>query len=305
MNNNSNNNEPVVIGRIKKGKTGKPLVVLILFLLIGGVIFILPSIFNYFGDYNVFDLIKNGEIIEFFTNHDKFVEQKDKENNMVTTTTKPVVNDTNILINSKAIIENNNFNISDFNLTNESITYKVTTSNNINFDKSNYYLVLKQNDKVLYNIKLTDEFKDSKEFTFKFKNKLDSILEVKGSIREIKESEFPKVNLNNNILTCTLDDTTYDYTFNNNMLENVKETKEYQDDGDNKKYLDIFDEYSKKAKEINNYGNATIEESIDGFTFISNVDLNNYTGNYNNYYSLNTTANKVSFEMNAKGYDCK
>ena len=58
-------------------------------------------------------------------------------------------------------------------------------------------------------------------------------------------------------------------------------------------------------KEINNYGNATIEESIDGFTFISNVDLNNYTGNYNNYYSLNTTANKVSFEMNAKGYDCK
>ena len=304
MDNNSNNNEPVVLGRIKKGKTGKPLVVLILFLLIGGIIFILPSIVKYFGDYNVIDLIKNGEIIEFITDHDAFIERKEREENPISTTTNSNTN-TDIIINSKAIITYNNFNISEFNLTNESITYKVTTSNNINFDESNYYLVLKQNNKVLYNIKLTEEFKDSKEFTFKFKNKLDSILEVKGSIREINEMEYPKVNLNNNILTCTLDDTTYDYTFNNNMLENVKETKKYKDDGDNKKYLDIFEEYSKKAKEINNYGNATIEESIDGFTFISNVDLNNYTGNYNNYYSLNTTANKVSFEMNAKGYDCK
>ena len=304
MDNNSNNNEPVVLGRIKKGKTGKPLVVLIYFLLIGGIIFILPSIVKYFGDYNVIDLIKNGEIIEFITDHDAFIERKEREENPISTTTNSNTN-TDIIINSKAIITYNNFNISEFNLTNESITYKVTTSNNINFDESNYYLVLKQNNKVLYNIKLTEEFKDSKEFTFKFKNKLDSILEVKGSIREINEMEYPKVNLNNNILTCTLDDTTYDYTFNNNMLENVKETKKYKDDGDNKKYLDIFEEYSKKAKEINNYGNATIEESIDGFTFISNVDLNNYTGNYNNYYSLNTTANKVSFEMNAKGYDCK
>ena len=58
-----NNNEPIVLGTVKKGKTGKPLVVLLVFLIIGSILLFLPTIINYFGDYNVIDLITNGEII--------------------------------------------------------------------------------------------------------------------------------------------------------------------------------------------------------------------------------------------------
>ena len=65
-----NDNEPIVLGKVQKGKTGKPMVVVILFLFIGAILFFLPTISSYFGDYNVVDLIKNGQIVDLFINHD-------------------------------------------------------------------------------------------------------------------------------------------------------------------------------------------------------------------------------------------
>jgi len=48
-----NNNEPIVLGKVKKGSAGKPLVVLIVFLFLGAFILFLPTIISYFGDYNI------------------------------------------------------------------------------------------------------------------------------------------------------------------------------------------------------------------------------------------------------------
>ena len=43
-----NNQEPIVLGTVKKGRTGKPVIALIILVLIGTLIYFLPNIQNYF-----------------------------------------------------------------------------------------------------------------------------------------------------------------------------------------------------------------------------------------------------------------
>ena len=70
-----NNNEPIVLGKVKKSGSSKPILVIIIFLFIGSIILFIPTISNYFEDYNVIDLIKNGEIIDFIINHDSYIKK--------------------------------------------------------------------------------------------------------------------------------------------------------------------------------------------------------------------------------------
>lgn len=305
-----NNNEPLVLGKIKKGKTGKPLVVLIVFLFAGAIILFLPTISKYFGSQNIIDLIKDGKIVDFFINHDKYID--DNQTNESTTTTKAKT-DTNEpkLINSKTILEYNNFTLSNFNLTTDSITYKITSSNSINFDDSNYYLILKKDNKEITTIKLTGELNKELTNVFKFKTSLTDTVEVKGYIKTISDKDYPNFSLpsdetGTSSLICTKDSDTYEYMFNNNLLATIKQTYIYSYD-DNSDYYKKYQEYSLIMNEINiNSGISSIEENYEGFIFKTEIDLNNYKEKINyNYYSLNTKSNKINFEMKAKGYDCK
>ena len=297
-----NNNEPVVLGKIKKGKTGKPLVVLIVFLFAGAFVLFLPTISSYFGDNNIIDLIKNGEIVDFFINHDNYV------NNPIinkTTTTKVKENE-NKLINNKTIIEYSNLILNNFKLTTQDISFKVNISNNANLDDSNYYLVLEKDNKDIEYIKLI-----SGDNSFKFINELDNTIEIKGYVKIFKESEYPKFSLSSDetgtaSLYCNNDNFRYEYIFNNNLLVSVKETYNYNNDNLDEYYIE-YQNYSNKVNLINqNNGVSSIIETFDGFTFSSEIDLNIYSGTLaKNYYSLNTKSNKINFEMKAKGYDCK
>ena len=296
-----NDNEPVILGKVKKGSAGKPLVVLIIFLFIGSFILFLPTIINYFGDYNIVDLIKNGEIVDFFINHDLYVEQpinnKDKEENKEI---KP------ILINTQTTITNNIITLDNFIFDKNSIKFNINNKTNIKLEENNYYLVLSQNDKELTTIKIMGN-----EVNYKFKETLENTLEVKGIIKLIRENEYPKFIVSSDesglgSLVCEKDNYKIEYILNNNNLIRIKETLNYLDNTEN--YLTTFEEYSKKSTKLN-ASNATsiITENYSGFIFTSDIDLNIYTGtekNYN-YYSLNTKTNKIYFEMNAKGYDCK
>lgn len=301
-----NNNEPLVLGKIKKGKTGKPLVVLIIFLFAGAIIFFLPTLGEYFAEYNIIELIKNGQIIDFFINHDSYVDK----NIVVTTTTNKIIVDELKIINSKTVLEYNNFTLSDFNLSKDSITYKITTSNIINFDESNYYLILEKDNKKIY-IKLVGN--DNKELTnsFKFSNEFSDIIEVKGYIKIISDKEYPEFNLSSDetgtsSLICVKDNDTYEYMFNNNLLIRIKQTYIYNDEN-SEEYYNKYQGYTLTMDKINiNGGVSSLEETYDGFTFKTDIDLNNYQEKINNnYYSLNTKSNKINFEMKAKGYDCR
>jgi len=301
-----NTQEPVVLGKVKKGSAGKPLVVIIVFLFIGSIILFLPTIISYFGDYSIIDLVKNGQIVDFFVNHNLYVDKPMSNNNVnKEDKIKP------ILINSKTTLNGNSFTLNNFILTKENIKFTINTNKQMNFEELYYYLILSQNDKEISTIKLTGIISSNLEQTFKFKEDLIDTVGVYGIVKLIRENEYPKFIVSSDesglgSLTCVKDNYNIEYVLNNNNLIRIKETLEYRDNGTD--YLKTFEEYSSIVTRINNSnGIASLTENYSGFIFNSDIDLSTYTNttkNYN-YYSLNTKTNKIKFEMNAKGYDCK
>lgn len=298
-----NNESPIVLGKVKKGSAGKPIVVVIIFLFIGSILLFIPTINNYFGDNKIIDLIKNGEIIDFFINHDNYVDKPIINNNKKEETTiEP------LLINSKTILTGNDFTLTNFNLTTNDITFTINNSKNIKFDETNYYLVLTQDNKTISNIKLIDT--KEKEYTFNFKEKLNSTLEVKGIIKTIRDNDYPNFIVSTDesglgSLYCKKDNYKIEYILSNNKLIRIKETLEYIDNGND--YLTKFEEYNKiKNDLINNNQISEIIENYSGFIFTTDIDLTTFNNSYkiDGYYPLNTKTNKIHFEMNAKGFDC-
>ena len=306
-----NNNEPIILGKVKKGGSGKPIVVIIVFLFIGAIIFLLPTALNYFGDYNVIDLIKNGEIIDFFINHDSYMNGNISiKNNDVNNSTD--INNNINYINNKTVIKENNFTLSDFILTNESISFKVSTSTPIDFDNQYYYLQLTKENKILSTIKIIGNIENEETISYTFKTKLDSIIEIIGNIKKYNDNDYPTYTLSSDesglsSLTCILNNDIYEYTFDNNKLVRIKQNYNYIDKGNTNEYIKEFEEYIKLSNEINNSNNtSTIIENNTGFIFTADIDLTKYNKNINtNYYSYNTNSNKIKFDMDAKGYDCK
>lgn len=293
-----NDNEPIVLGKIKRGKTGKPLAVLIIFLFAGIIILFLPNIASYFGDNNVLELVKNGQIVDFFINHDNYVD-KPVSNNKTT-----IKVDEHKLINNKTVIEFSNLTLNNFDLTIKNISFNVSSSASL--EESNYYLVLEKDGKVIEYIKLFNN-----ENSFNFLNELENTLDIKGYVKFIKENEYPSFTLSSDesglgSLKCSKQNLIYEYTFSKNLLIRVKETLTYNS-SDLDEYYKEYQKYNNKVTLIDsNNGVATIEENIDGFTFTNDLDLSVYIGTLEkNYYSLNTKSNKINFEMKAKGYDCK
>ena len=304
-----NNNEPIVLGKVKKGSAGKPMAVVIIFLFIGSIILFLPTIINYFGDYNIIDLVKNGQIVDFFINHDNYVNQPISNNNNQETEQK----EEDVLLNSKTSITKDNFTLTNFNLTKENISFDINTNNLLNFDESNYYLILTKNNKTISTIKLTGTVTSNSKFTFKFNKNLQDIIELKGKIKKVNDNDYPSFIVSSDesglgSLICAKDNYKIEYVLSDNQLIKIKENYTYLDNGNQTEYLNEFDKYTKLMTEINN-SNAlsTLTETYSGFTFTTDIDLNTYvskTKNYN-YYSLNTKTNKIQYEMTAKGYDCK
>lgn len=293
-----NNNEPIILGKIKKSGASKPILIIIIFLIIGSIILFIPTISNYFGDYNIIDLIKNGEIIDFFKNHDSYINKINDNNN------KDVdINKINY-INSKTVIKSNGFVLNNFNLTNDNITFNIVREN-IDLDKLQYYLVLKQNDKEIGVVRITND----SSINYSFKNKLNSLVDVVGNIKLYSDNDYPKYNLSSDesglaSLFCDKDNYSYEYIFDNSKLIQIKENYTYKDNGNNNLYLEEFDNYTKKVNLIvSNNGTSVIEENSGGFVFKSDINLKDYNGEV--LYKYNTSVNKVYFDNVAKGFDCK
>ena len=308
-----NNNEPVILGKVKKGGSGKPIVVIIMLLFIGSLILLLPTIKDYFGDENIIELTTNGQLIDFFINHDSYVKksiasEKKEDNNTET------IN----YINEKTIIKESNFTLSNFKLTKKDIEFKINVNSPINFDNERYYLILKKGSTELAVIKLVGNIKGNSIINYTFKKELDSLLQVIGNVKKYNDTDYPKFTLSSDesglaSLFCEYNNDNYEYIFDNNKLIRIKEEYNYQDS--NEDYLDVFETYTNITKDINKSItnedeqtniSASIEENVDGFLFKSDIDLNVYKDKINsNYYSYNINSNIVKYDMEAKGYDCK
>ena len=304
-----NNNEPVILGKVKKGGSGKPIVVIIIFLFVGGIVFLLPTILNYFGDYSIIDLVKNGELVDFINNHDTYMNgsislKKDKN-----TTTTAIVKS---YINSKTILNANKFSLSDFSLSKEKISFKITVDEETNLNNDYYYLILTKNSNILGIIRIDGIIKDTKTINYTFKTRLETTIEIEAIIKKYNDLDYPTFTLSSDesglaSLYCKDNTNSYEYVFDNNKLIRIKETYVYKDNGNNSDYLNEFSKYTNISNEVNRSGNtSSLVEDNYGFTFNIDVDLTTYDKKINNnYYSYNTNSNKIKFDMDAKGYDCK
>lgn len=294
------NNEPITLGKIKKGGKTKPILIIIIFLFMGSFILFLPTIINYFGDYNLIDLIKNGELIDFFKNHNSYINKQDDT----------IKNDTtleNTSINSNTVLKNNNITLNNFEITNTNIKFKINNEQNIDLDNNYYYLILRKDNTTIY-----IRIENKNEIDFTFTTPLKDTLNISGNIKKYNDNDYPKFTLSSDetglsSLICTKALNNYEYIFDNNLLVRIKLNYTYNDTGNNSIYLSEFEKYTTLQKQITLNGNASnITENQTGFTFTADVNLNNQTNLvFDNYYKFNTKSNKVNFDMKAKGYDCK
>lgn len=292
-------NEPITLGKIKKGGKTKPILIIIIFLFMGSFILFLPTIINYFGDYNLIDLIKNGELIDFFKNHNSYINKQDET----------IKNDTtleNTSINTKTVLESNNITLNNFEITNTNIKFKINNEQNIDLDNNYYYLILKKDTTIYIRIE------NKNELNFTFTTPLKDTLNISGNIKKYNDNDYPKFTLSSDetglsSLICTKSLNNYEYIFDNNLLVRIKLNYTYNDTGNNSIYLSEFEKYTALQKQITTSGDtSSITENQTGFTFTADVNLNNQTNLvFDNYYKFNTKSNKVNFDMIAKGYDCK
>ena len=294
------NNEPITLGKIKKGGKTKPILIIIIFLFMGSFILFLPTIINYFGDYNLIDLIKNGELIDFFKNHNSYINKQDD-------TIKNNTTLENTSINTKTVLESNNITLNNFEITKTNIKFKINNEQNIDLDNNYYYLILKKNTTTIY-----IRIENKNELNFTFTTPLKDTLNISGNIKKYNDNDYPKFTLSSDetglsSLICTKSLNNYEYIFDNNLLVRIKLNYTYNDTGNNSIYLSEFEKYTALQKQITLNGNTSnIIENQTGFTFTADVNLNNQTNLvFDNYYKFNTKSNKVNFDMIAKGYDCK
>lgn len=294
------NNEPITLGKIKKGGKTKPILIIIIFLFMGSFILFLPTIINYFGDYNLIDLIKNGELIDFFKNHNSYINKQDET----------IKNDTtleNTSINTKTVLESNNISLNNFEITNTNIKFKINNEQNIDLDNNYYYLILKKDTTTIY-----IRIENKNELNFTFTTPLKDTLNISGNIKKYNDNDYPKFTLSSDetglsSLICTKSLNNYEYIFDNNLLVRIKLNYTYNDTGNNSIYLSEFEKYTALQKQITTSDNtSSIKENQTGFIFTADINLNNQTNLvFDNYYKFNTKSNKVNFDMIAKGYDCK
>lgn len=294
------NNEPITLGKIKKGGKTKPILIIIIFLFMGSFILFLPTIINYFGDYNLIDLIKNGELIDFFKNHNSYINKQDD-------TIKNNTTLENTSINTKTVLESNNITLNNFEITKTNIKFKINNEQNIDLDNNYYYLILKKDTTTIY-----IRIENKNELNFTFTTPLKDTLNISGNIKKYNDNDYPKFTLSSDetglsSLICTKSLNNYEYIFDNNLLVRIKLNYTYNDTGNNSIYLSEFEKYTALQKQITLNGNTSnIIENQTGFTFTADVNLNNQTNLvFDNYYKFNTKSNKVNFDMIAKGYDCK
>ena len=294
------NNEPITLGKIKKGGKTKPILIIIIFLFMGSFILFLPTIINYFGDYNLIDLIKNGELIDFFKNHNSYINKQDD-------TIKNNITLENTSINTKTVLESNNITLNNFEITKTNIKFKINNEQNIDLDNNYYYLILKKDTTTIY-----IRIENKNELNFTFTTPLKDTLNISGNIKKYNGNDYPKFTLSSDetglsSLICTKSLNNYEYIFDNNLLVRIKLNYTYNDTGNNSIYLSEFEKYTALQKQLTLNGNTSnITENQTGFTFTADVNLNNQTNLvFDNYYKFNTKSNKVNFDMIAKGYDCK
>ena len=216
------------------------------------------------------------------------------------------------------VITENKFNLSDFSVSNNALTFKITNvGGDVDyFKKHNYFVELFNDDKTLLQRIKFDGITINKSKTITLN--VDAVSFTKISFIEKDVKDYPNVTLKKvseiPTLTCQNKDLKVIYTFStdeDNKLKTIETNYSYA--STNKDYEQMLSRYETYATSYNSLGGvkATLIPINTGFTFKVNIDLatipeasytSTFTDNY--YYSLDTEAKIVAFELKTSGFTC-
>lgn len=297
--------EPIVLGTVKKGRTGKPILAIFIILIIAGLIYFLPVVGDYFKDKSIIDLIKNGELIDYIMNKNNDTSNKDD-----------VIIDEYTLVGNGSVISNGVLIISNIQLKENVLSYNIKSSKaTYDATKDNLYLQIFVDKNTLVYTKAIDEVfiingKDVKENVTFYKNS-DKYY---AKLVNINDNDIKDITLSSDesglaSIICTKDNDTYEYIFQNKELIEMERTYQYKyNEQAISDYQKALMAYRDLANERVKYKIVTdVTEDSVGFTYKESIDLSkaDVTSLGNNYYAYRYLAKVILFKQEAKGFDCE
>lgn len=299
------NKEELSITKIGELETAEqsPLFVLILFGVILIFVFLLPTIVN---------LIKGPN-----EKPDYSLINKPQENNPEE---EPKENENSYydFSDTLSIDLEEKVNVNEFALNGNTLSFKVTNTNEtrFSFQSNHYFLELySETDTLLERIYLGDTivFRAS-DLVLQFTLNSNTALNMKKVLFTKKEiADYPNVVLEKNeneeeILTCTKDTENLTYKFQKEKLFSISHVVNYSSTISN--YESILNTWQTNSEKLNNKEGITsiFVNAGNGFVVNTSIDLKiaklNDVEN-TSYYPNETLAKVVSFEMEARGFNCK
>lgn len=279
---------PTVIGYLNE-KGASPLFLIIVF----GILFIF---LYYLPEINVYVEQKRGNV---YNNNVPSVSNNNEEEFSQNDAGKEfaITDDVKILLNE--------ITLSEFNLEENVLSFKVKNNSNkiVDLSQNEYYLYLKDSEGVVNEtIKLDDlVILENSEQELSFE--IVSVSVSKIIIDTFKEDYISEISLVDNKLTCSLDDETYIYEFNNNEI--IFETYIYEVNDASESLIYKYQKQKERYEEIegveinlsSNFG-LFYEIKAD----LSVVDIAKL--NDDNLFEKDMKAKIIKFKMEDNGYSC-
>lgn len=279
---------PTILGYLDE-KKASPLFLIIVFGILLAFLYYLPEINQYVEQKRGNDYSNNVPFVPS-DNEEKF-EQNDsgKEYDF----------------SEDASIVMNEITFSDFKLVNDSLSFvaKNNSSKMIDIGQYGYYIYLKDSDGNINDaIKLDDIVvleESEKDLVFN----IESISVSKIFIDVFKEEYINEITLVDNTLTCTSEDETYIYSFENDVLVNEIYIYQTYDASDSLIY-----KYQKRKEKYEVYDGVEISFDDDNNLYYQvNVDVNiadTTKLNDENIFDKTYKPKVINFKLKEKGYSC-
>lgn len=204
--------------------------------------------------------------------------------------------------------------LSNINIVNNQISFTINNISNQMLDLTQYSYFMNlynANNTLLQRIMVTDE-------TIANGGKADFVYDVNDSnitsisFAEINEEDYPAHVVTpdengNAILSCVKDYETVNYFLNDNMVYSIQDV--FVVPATDVNYNTLYSSYQALAATYNTIGgiNSNVVVANNALNFTTNINLDTLSENSFNskiYYSKNTDAKIMNFELEAQGYTC-
>ena len=284
----------------KEKKSGNPIFILIIFIVLLGFIFVVPELYQKFHS-------SLAETLGIGSKNQQDTPTNNEEDDIISVSEY-------YQINSNDTLTYNEITISNVELTNDILSFDISSENAVDLTSLHYYIEFYQEKYTFLGRRILEGEVNTKGHVAIDVTNLNVTPMTYFNIAHIEDSSIPKFNLETDEsgignVTCTKGNESYSYDFSLNELITVIYKYTYQNN-DMSTYTDKLLAYQKLAKEYNDLNGVTAVVADNSGTFIYTLELD-YSSidtfsrvNDIHKFSKGELPYIVKFKMDAKGYNC-